>query len=624
LVEYKEQFRTVIELNLAHLKWLGARLSVMSWGERVHRVREQINRFNFNPSMEIENLDISQLSIDRFLNKVDLNYCQAQWKETKKGIRIYGFNWPLKENGSPDWNKFLSGLDTTEIPSFKLTFRNSDYIESDIRLVWEVNRLVWLIPIASYAFLSKDDEAVDFVLKTISDYLDSDRVGYGARWGSSIEAAYQSLSLLILGSIFKDKIEELNLMTSIKYAVTARSKFIRRFPSLFSSANNHRLAELVALIITYANTKANRQNLQELSQELEVRIYEQFDNEGMNCELAFDYHLSSLDLLLATMEFVDLEIIGKNSIERINKVSETTQQIYRLGGLWPIIGDSDMASFLSSVVEYEKKAEWLFEFSGLPLLSSDHKSLTLKNSGYSLVLNKVDYIETLLILDHGPLGFGEIAAHGHADTLGLWLWVDKMPWLIESGTYSYHSSDKFRDFLRSSKMHNAISINNMSTSLPSGPFLWFAKNRAAGKLDSFQADRQEFQIKMSAKIPNPARRNSPYLHKRSVDLKGNRLAVTDEVEGFSNFSLSAHFILNPNFWQARTLNPGQVIYRDQLGNQIAFEFDPKITTPYSDRVKVSGSYGVLEETYRITFKSDPVFQNASQSVTIILSPAQVS
>ena len=615
---------TMSGLDRAYLKWLGARLSVMTLGERFQRIREQIKRLTYNPRIEKEHLDISFLSVNRFLSRSDINYCKAQWEETKKGIHIFGFTWPLKENGSPDWNQFLSGMNTSDIPSFKLRYRNSDYIESDIRFAWELNRLVWLIPVASYAYLSKDDEAIDFVFQTISDYLESDRVGYGARWGSSIEAAYQSLSLLILSSIFKDKMEKSNLITLTKRAVTARSNFILRFPSSHTSANNHRLAELVALIITHANTIANRQDLQKLSQELEDRIYEQFDYEGMNCELAFDYHLSSLDLLLAAMEFVDVKIIGKRSIQRINQASVTTHQIYKLGGLWPIIGDSDMACFLSSVVQYEKRAEWLWEFSGLPCLSMHRKSLTFNNSGYSFALNKTEISETLIVLDHGPLGFGEIAAHGHADTLALWLWVDKVPWLIESGTYSYHSNGRLRDLLRSSMMHNTISINNMSTSLPSGPFLWLARNRAAGKLDSFRIERERFQIEMSAKIPNPVKRNSPYLHKREVSLKDNRLRVADEVKGFSNFSLSAHFILNKNFWESRTLNPGQVIYRDERGNQITFEFDPKITTPHSDRVKVSSSYGVLGETYRITFKSELQFQNASQSVTIILSPAKVS
>jgi len=596
----------------------------MSWGERVHRVKEQINRFTFDSNMEIENLDILQLPIERFLNKADLNYCESQWKEAKQGIRVYGFNWPLKENGSPEWNKFLSGFDTTEISSFNLTFRNSDDIKSDIRLVWEVNRLVWLIPLASYAYLSKEDEATEFILKIISDYLDTDRVGYSARWGSSIEAAYQSLSLIILSSIFRDELEELNLMASINRAVSARSKFIRRFPSLYSSANNHRLAELVALIITHANAKASQLNLQELSQELASRIYEQFDDEGMNCELAFDYHLSSLDLLLTAVEFVNSEIIGKSAIQRINMVSETTQKIYNLCGLWPIIGDSDMASLLSSVIRYEKRAEWLIEFSEIPFPSFRKSALTFKNSGYSFMLAQTDFVETLLILDHGPFGFGEIAAHGHADTLGLWLWIDKLPWLIESGTYSYHSSGKLRDFLRSSKMHNAISINDLTTSLPSGPFLWFSKNRAAGKLDFFEVDGQSFRIKMSAKIPNPSKRNKPYLHYRAVDLKDNKLVVTDEVIGHSDLFLSAHFILKPNFWQAQTLNPGQLVYRDEVGNQITFEFDPEFTTPLSDRVKVSRSYGVLEETSRLTFKSELVFQNASQSLTISMSPSKPS
>ena len=593
----------------------------MSWQERSFRIREQYLRTTYRPNKTLEPIELIPLPVERVLSMADLDYCKAQWQVTSSGLKIYGFEWPETDAGVPEWYKFLSGNDTEQVECFKLKFRNSEELKDDIRLVWEVNRLIWLIPIATFAKSSQNQEASDYVLKVVKDYLESDRVGFGARWGSSIETAYQALALMILSSILSEEFDNSGLNNALGRAVSARRSFILRFPSLYSSANNHRLAELVALVIIEANFGADKKELGNLVTELERRTLEQFDDEGMSSELSFDYQLSSLDLLLATREFVDPRFLTQPFLNRVQKASSTTADIYRFSRVWPNIGDSDQASLFSSVVSRPKTAEWIGRIAGVEPLENESRVRSFSKSGYSMVKSDIGVSELFLVVDHGNIGFSEIAAHGHADTLGIWVWVNQAPWLIEAGTYSYHSTDKFRNFLRSSKMHNTISIDNTSTSKPSGPFLWFEKNRAIGRLNSILQKGEGFEIDVEATTPALSNGKSQDIIRRSLSLDGAMLRVTDRLEAQKYSHFTSHFILDPRFELLRGTNRSEITFIDTQKNEVTFQFDPNMTELRYDRVKISKLYGHLEEAYRISFESVASKQVSEQSVTIIFSPS---
>ena len=608
-------------MNITHLRWTLARVSVMSWQERSFRIQEQYRRSTYRPNRVPESIDLVPLPVEHFLSLADLKYCESQWQITSSGLKIYGFEWPETDTGIPEWYKFLSGRDTKQDKCFKLKFRNSEELKDDIRLVWEVNRLIWLIPIATFAKSTRNQDASDYVLKVVKDYLASDRVGFGARWGSSIEVSYQALALIILSSILSSEFNDSGLNIALAQAVSARKSFISRFPSLYSSANNHRLAELVALLIIEANSMADKQKLNTLSSELERRTLEQFDDEGMSSELSFDYQLSSLDLLLATREFVDPKFLTHKFMDRVHKALGTTAEIYKFSKVWPNIGDADQASLLSSVVPRAQTAEWFGRFSKVKSSENESGLRTFSKSGYSLLKTGIGESELFLVVDHGTLGFAEIAAHGHADTLGIWVWLDQNPWLIEAGTYSYHSTDKFRNFLRSSKMHNTISIDNKSTSKPSGPFLWFEKNRAIGRLNSIFQKGKGFEVDLEATTPALSSGRQAAIIRRYLTLDGSRLKVTDRVEAQKNSNFTSHFILDPRFEQRRGTNRSEISFIDVQRNEVTFQFDPILTNLRFDRVKISKSYGHLEDTYRISFESVVTAKVSEQSVTITFSPS---
>ncbi|HTM78756.1 MAG TPA: heparinase II/III-family protein, partial [Devosia sp.] len=107
---------------------------------------------------------------------------------------------------------------------------------------------------------------------------------------------------------------------------------------------------------------------------------------------------------------------------------------------------------------------------------------TFADGGYSVWRGHHAQQDIHAVFDHGPLGYLSIAAHGHADALALWLAVDGQPVLVDPGTYRYQAGGAWRDWFRSTRAHNTLTIAGTSQSLASGAFNW--SHKTVSRLDA--------------------------------------------------------------------------------------------------------------------------------------------
>jgi hypothetical protein len=89
----------------------------------------------------------------------------------------------------------------------------------------------------------------------------------------------------------------------------------------------------------------------------------------------------------------------------------------------------------------------------------------------------------LIGVDHAPLGFGHIAAHGHADALSFQMMVDGQMVFTDPGTYIYHSDLPARNAFRKTVNHNTVELGGRDQSEMLGAFMWGRK--AKGKCESW-------------------------------------------------------------------------------------------------------------------------------------------
>ncbi len=62
--------------------------------------------------------------------------------------------------------------------------------------------------------------------------------------------------------------------------------------------------------------------------------------------------------------------------------------------------------------------------------------------------------------------------HAHADALAIEVAALGATVLVDPGTFTYTGSAELRDLFRSTAMHNTLTIDGLSSSVPAGPFKW--------------------------------------------------------------------------------------------------------------------------------------------------------
>ncbi len=136
--------------------------------------------------------------------------------------------------------------------------------------------------------------------------------------------------------------------------------------------------------------------------------------------------------------------------------------------------------------------------------------------------------EIRLIADAGPLGYREIAAHGHADALSFTLSVGGCELIVDPGTFAYHTESDWRAYFRGTAAHNTVRIDGCDQSQQGGNFLWLRKARAGcskwstdAHVDSFEGWHDGYTALQD-----------PVAHRRRIDLEKptRRIVIEDTLE----------------------------------------------------------------------------------------------
>lgn len=200
----------------------------------------------------------------------------------------------------------------------------------------------------------------------------------------------------------------------------------------------------------------------------------------------------------------------------LRKMCEFVSDLSGINGNVPNIGDDDDGKILDLAIEKHNYYKYVLQFCSILLnknytdfhsisknlyflfttqeiskkreLYNNDYSKCYREGGYSILKYKDSTSERLMTIDHAELGFGEIAAHGHADALSITLSVDGEDIIIDPGTYIYHTDINSRDYFRKTINHNTIQINNRNQSEMRGPFLW--GERAVSTLDKVHMNNE--------------------------------------------------------------------------------------------------------------------------------------
>jgi len=452
--------------------------------------------------------------------------------------------------------------------------RRHDQGAGDVKFVWELSRLQHLQVLALGARLLGRGDARELCLRHLQAWLHDNPPYEGLGYASGIELASRVVSILAIVSFLGAETIVEPLRSDLWRALVCHGRWIARFPSLYSSANNHLVAESVALFVlgSLAPHLPEARGWKSTAwSRLEDSVAQLVLPDGVGAEQSPSYLAYTLEwLLLSRAVFVSETGEDQTSIDDgLRRGARFIASAADTHGNVPSIGDCDEsvvlrtglqesnypASIVTSIARCCQFGEILHpafnaDLRGslyckntLPPSSFDFRGAVFRDGGYTILRSNALEKELYLMFDHGPLGYAHTAAHGHADALSIWLHVGGRPVLADFGTYRYGADAGWRNWARSSAAHNTIEINGRSQSDMTGPFNWGKRARC-----------RLLQSDPDGTTPHCAASHDGYLdrygvtHQRKLVLdKGATVVITDSLAGRGSHSVSSRFHFSDEF-----------------------------------------------------------------------------
>lgn len=493
------------------------------------------------------------------------------------------FNLEERHLGDPiDWNRD-HGNGKAAPRGFAPAIDYRDFrVTGDTKFVWEPSRHHQLVVLGRAYRATGDARFAAGVLEQIESWLVQCPFGAGMQWRSPLELAIRlinwvwALDLIQESGLFAGETGRL-----IRHCVYLHLWETARKFSRGSSANNHLIGEAAGVFVGASyfpelpgSAVWRRESRDILAREIHAQTYA----DGCNREQALGYHLFVIQFFLvaglaARRSDADFD---PSYWRRLQDMLEFVGRLAEAGPL-PFFGDCDDGYVLdlgcrpadptgllsAGAVLFERPdlkawagtfAEPAFWFLGPsardhwnalaePSVEAPLVSRAFPESGYYLLQHgrrsSSDRISVLF--DCGELGYQSIAAHGHADALSFTLRAFGRDVFVDPGTYDYFTFRAFRDYFRSTRAHNTVSIDDQDQSVMLGAFLWGARARA--RCLAWEPQGQGGRV--VGEHDGYSRLADPVTHRRSLTLDGEArvLTIVDEIvaRGLHEIALHFHF-----------------------------------------------------------------------------------
>lgn len=519
--------------------------------------------------------------------------------------------------------RLLHGPDFDKWPdtfSYSLDYKQRDDL-GDARTCWEKHRHFQYALLAKAYHATGEKRYYTELEQKQEDWCVRCPFLHGIAWTSVMEVAIRSINWM-LAMVF---CKEGKLVEKMRIGVINMTDYIVNHYSRFSSANNHLLVEAAAIGVAgyafdYLPWKQLAIGL--LSDELSNQNYA----DGVNKELSLHYQTFGMEAycLLARVMQVNGTSIPAEWLNMLDKQGEyVSHAVWReqtpmefgdddegkivdlQGGAWShpnyilqfcsLITGKRYHSFretAENICWFYKKEE-ITRIKSLPLYDNT-QSHCFHVGGNTFLRDASDRI--LIGIDHAALGFGQIAAHGHADALSLQMMVDGKVVLADPGTYIYHCDLPMRNAFRKTINHNTFCLldaqnNPIDQSQMLGAFLW--GKRAVCTLEYWSSDTERDFLTASHDG------YKPIIHQRCVEFFGKdtnhptlriKDSLSDAATWVSTWVLGKECQVSQN---------GENIEINSGGNSIVLNVNTEVCAIRVEETDISEVYGIKDRTKAI-------------------------
>ena len=454
----------------------------------------------------------------------------------------------------------------------------------DHKIIWELNRHQHWIALGRAHWLTGESKYRDRCLAELASWLEANPPLTGINWTSMLELALRTLSWIWALEFFADPDAQDGSPWTVDLllALDRQLAHVERNLSRYFSPNTHLTGEALALYVAgralpelAASPRREALGRRVLVEEIDRQIAA----DGGHRERSTHYQRYTLDfyMLALVVARITRDPAAPVFERAVGRLAFATRTLADDRGHLPHIGDDDGGMLLPlsgrrvddvrdslavaaalldrrdlQIGSAPEEACWWLAHPALlnpqssirnpqsviPPPSSSFTSVALAETGYYVSRSDEG---THLLVDGGPHGY-QNGGHAHADALSLTLAVRGVPLLIDPGAGCYTIDLALRDRLRSTALHNTLTLDDRPQSIPDGPFHWrhtanaaVARWRANDGFDYFDGSHDGY---------------GTLTHRRRVvAIHRDLVLVADLVLGAGVVRAAAHWHLDPR-WRA--------------------------------------------------------------------------
>jgi Heparinase II/III-like protein/Heparinase II/III N-terminus len=509
-----------------------------------------------------------------------------------------------------------------------------DNICGDHKIVWELNRHQHWMTLGRAYWLTGDTEYCERFVTELETWMAANPPLIGINWASMLELAFRSLSWLWALHMFGGPARagrevpdataaETPWLVDLLLGIDRQLAHVERNLSHYYSPNTHLIGEALAL---YAASRA----VPELAASarraavgrrvLVAEIDRQIAADGGHCERSAHYHRYTLDFYLLALAIARVtdDAAAAEFEHAADRLASAARLLADDNGRLPHLGDDDGGSLFPitggdvddargslavaaallnnpglQIGETPEEVLWMVgahhEFH-IPHSTFHVASGALPETGYYVSRSAEGHH---LVIDGGPHGYRN-GGHSHADALSLTFAWQGVPLLIDPGTGCYTTDAELRDRMRSAALHNTLTLDGRSPSVPDGAFHW--KQTADARVNRWVSD-PAFDYFDGAHDGY-----APIEHRRQVLMRhGDLLVVGDFTNTTGSHVASTHWHIDPHWSVAVSGRRVTLTRKDDPRAQVVLVVAPGVVETFcGDETTGLGwfspVYGRLEKT----------------------------
>jgi hypothetical protein len=549
---------------------------------------------------------------------------------------LLGFGEKCFGVGEIDWNLDpLSGFDWPLAHHAEINLSRDD--GSDVRVVWELNRMAQLITLGrAYAVTDNQRFSTEF-FRQLQSWREQNPVGRGVNWNCAMEVALRAMNLLAAFELFlrAPQMNETELAELLRMFDQHGSHIRRNLEYSHIATSNHYLADITGLLwlgVLLPELEAAQEwrefGLQELLREMDKQLLA----DGADYEASTGYHRLKLELFLYSFVLCHINAIdiGQPYWARLRGMIEYVRGYLRPDGGAPLIGDSDSGQVfplvrrrgddhayllaLGAAVFQERRFKvaaasapeellWILGSQGL----SDFAALTAGEPAASQAFPDAGtYVmrhdDLYLFFNASGAGVNGRGSHGHNDALSIEVSACGSAFIVDPGSYIYTGDLKERQRFRSTAYHSTVEVDEIEQNTTDEAVPFVIGDEAHPRVLGWESDLETDVV--IAEHAGYQRLAEPLMHRRTVRLQKNRRfwTVKDEFSGAGTHDLAFRFHFAPELESSVRTDGTIEVYDKMNGARLMIAASELGAGPVLESRFSSRDYGAKASSVSVCWK----------------------